>query len=100
MAPAPTATTSIADYNIIQVAKQSSKGFRPNELRRIVVFDAGSVNGSIFTTSHPAHACLTSTTGIVDVCNVYAGGRPQPAQDRLRLQAHEQPRQVLVPDQP
>jgi Flp pilus assembly protein TadG len=60
-----------ADYNIIQVAKQSSKGFRPNELRRIVVFDAGSVDGSIFTTSHPAHGCLTSTTGIADVCNVY-----------------------------
>ena len=31
------------DYNIIQVARQSSKGFRPNEIRRLVVFDAGSV---------------------------------------------------------
>ena len=45
-----------ADYNIIQVARQSSKGFRPNEIRRLVVFDAGSVSGSIFNTGHAAYA--------------------------------------------
>ena len=60
-----------ADYNIIQVARQSSKGFRPNEIRRLVVFDAGSVNGSIYNTSHPAHPCLTASVGIAGVCNVY-----------------------------
>lgn len=60
-----------ADYNIIQVARQSSKGFRPNEIQRLVIFDAGSVSGNIFDTTHPANACLTSTTGIADVCNVY-----------------------------
>ena len=60
-----------ADYNIIQVARQSSKGFRPNEIRRLIIFDAGSVNGSIRNTSSPANACLTSTTGIAGVCNVY-----------------------------
>jgi hypothetical protein len=59
------------DYNVIQVAKQSSKGFRPNEIQRLVIFDAGSVNGSIRDASHPANGCLTSTTGIADVCNVY-----------------------------
>jgi hypothetical protein len=60
-----------ADYNIIRVAQQSSKGFRPNEIRRLVVFNAGSVNGSILSSSHPAHPCLTSTNGIAGICNVY-----------------------------
>jgi Flp pilus assembly protein TadG len=60
-----------ADYNVIQVAKQSSRGFRPNEIRKLIIFDAGSVNGSIRNTSSPAYACLTSTTGIAGVCNVY-----------------------------
>ncbi len=60
-----------ADYNIIQVAKQSSKGFRPNEIRRLIVFNAGSVNGSIYSTGSPAHACLTAAQGIPNVCNVY-----------------------------
>jgi hypothetical protein len=61
-----------ADYNVIQVAKQSSKGFRPNEIRRIVIFNAGSVNGSIRNPSHPAHVCLTSTQGsVAGECNVY-----------------------------
>jgi Flp pilus assembly protein TadG len=59
------------DYNVIQVAKQSSKGFRPNEIQRLVIFDASSVSASIHSTSHPAHACLTSATGIANVCNVY-----------------------------
>ncbi len=31
-----------ADYNVIQIAKQSSKGFRPNEIQRLIIFDAGS----------------------------------------------------------
>jgi len=60
-----------ADYNIIQVARQSSKGFRPNEIQRLVIFDAGSVSGNILDPSHPAHPCLTSATGIADICNVY-----------------------------
>ena len=59
------------DYNVIQVAKQSSKGFRPNEIQRLVIFDAGSVNASIRSSSHPANGCLTSSTGISGVCNVY-----------------------------
>lgn len=60
-----------ADYNIIQVVKQASKGFRPNEIQRLIVFNAGSVNGSITNTSHPANACLAATVGINNVCNVY-----------------------------
>lgn len=60
-----------ADYNIIQVARQSSKGFRPNEIQRLVVFNAGSVSGNILDPGHPAHACLTAAQGIADVCNVY-----------------------------
>jgi Flp pilus assembly protein TadG len=60
-----------ADWNVIQIAKQSSKGFAPNELQRIIIFDAGSVNGSIFNASHPANQCLTRTTGVAGVCNVY-----------------------------
>jgi hypothetical protein len=59
------------DYNVIQVAQQSSKGFRPNEIQRLVIFNAGSVDGSIRDSSHPAHDCLTSAQGIEDVCNVY-----------------------------
>lgn len=60
-----------ADYNIIQVAKQSSKGFRPNEIRTLIVYNAGSISGSITDAGHPAHACLNATVGIADVCNVY-----------------------------
>lgn len=60
-----------ADYNIIQVALQSSKGFRPNEIRRLIVFNAGSVSGDITNPSHPAHPCLTATIGVAGVCNVY-----------------------------
>jgi Flp pilus assembly protein TadG len=60
-----------ADYNVIQVARQSSKGFRPNEIRKLIIFDAGSVSGSIRNSSHPANPCLTSTTGIAGICNVY-----------------------------
>jgi hypothetical protein len=60
-----------ADWNVIQIAQQSSKGFRPNEIQRLIIFDAGSVEGSIFDTSHPANACLSVTDGIAGVCNVY-----------------------------
>ena len=60
-----------ADYNIIQVVRQSSKGFRPNEIQRLVVFNAGSVSGNILDPGHPAHACLTAAVGIAGVCNVY-----------------------------
>ncbi len=63
-----------ADYNIIQVALQSSKGFRPNEIQRLIVFNAGSVSGDITNPSHPAHPCLTATIGIAGVCNVYDAG--------------------------
>ena len=77
-----------ADYNIIQVAKQSSKGFRPNEIRRLIVFDAGSVNGSIFNSSHPANACLTAHGRHHRRLQRLHSDRPTRAQDRLRLQAH------------
>jgi hypothetical protein len=60
-----------ADYNVIQIARQSSKGFQPNEIRRLVIFDAGTVSGSIHDPSHPAHACLEAEQGIDGVCNVY-----------------------------
>jgi hypothetical protein len=60
-----------ADYDIIQVALQSSKGFRPNEIQRLIVFNAGAVNANIFDTAHPANACLTATQGIAGLCNVY-----------------------------
>jgi Flp pilus assembly protein TadG len=60
-----------ADYNIIQIVKQSSKGFRPNEIQRLIVDNAGSVDASIHDAAHPANACLTATQGIAGVCNVY-----------------------------
>lgn len=60
-----------SDYNVIQVAKQSSKGFRPNEIQRLIIFKATSVNSSIHNPSNPANACLTATVGIPGVCNVY-----------------------------
>ena len=60
-----------ADYNVIQVVRQATKGFKPNEIRRLIIFDAGGVGGSVLTTSHPAHACLTATVGIANLCNVY-----------------------------
>jgi TadE-like protein len=59
------------DWNVIQIARQSSKGFRPNEIQRLIIFNAGSVDGSIFDPAHPANACLEATDGIADVCNVY-----------------------------
>ena len=65
------------DWNVIQIAQQSSKGFRPNEIQRLIIFDAGSVDGSIFDTSHPANACLSATDGIDGVCNVYTSADMQ-----------------------
>lgn len=60
-----------ADYNVIQVVRQATKGFKPNEIRRLIIFDAGGVGGSVLSPSHPAHACLNASVGIADVCNVY-----------------------------
>ena len=60
-----------ADYNVLQVIRQSTKGFRPNEIRRVIIFDAGGVGGSVLSPSHPAYACLNASTGINNVCNVY-----------------------------
>ncbi len=60
-----------ADYNVIQVIRQATKGFQPNEIRRLIIFDAGAVGGSVLTASHPAHDCLTATVGIPNICNVY-----------------------------
>ncbi|HMQ24628.1 MAG TPA: pilus assembly protein [Acidimicrobiales bacterium] len=60
-----------ADYNTLQVIRQATKGFRPNEIQRVIIFNAGSVGGSVLNTSHPAHACLNATVGITNVCNVY-----------------------------
>ena len=69
-----------ADYNVIQVVRQSTKGFRPNEIQRLIIFNAQSVGGSVTSPTHPAHACLTATVGIPEVCNVYNAadlGRPK-----------------------
>lgn len=60
-----------ADYNVLQVIKQSTKGFRPNEIQRVIIFDAGGVGGSVLNSAHPANACLNATQGITNVCNVY-----------------------------
>lgn len=60
-----------ADYNVIQVVRQATKGFKPNEIRRLIIFNAGAVGGSVLNTSHAAHACLTATVGIENICNVY-----------------------------
>ncbi len=60
-----------ADYNVIQVVRQATKGFKPNEIQRLIIFDAGGVGGSVLNPSHPAHACLTASVGIANVCNVY-----------------------------
>lgn len=60
-----------ADYNVLQVIRQSTKGFRPNEIQRVIIFDAGGVGGSVLSPSHPAHACLNRTSGLPDICNVY-----------------------------
>lgn len=58
-----------ADYNVLQVIEQSTKGFRPNEIQRVIIFDAGGVGGSVLNASHPAHACLNGP--VVNRCNVY-----------------------------
>lgn len=60
-----------ADYNVIQVIRQATKGFKPNEIRRLIIFDAGAVGGSVLNPSHPAHECLTATVGSLNRCNVY-----------------------------
>lgn len=60
-----------ADYNTLQVIRQATKGFRPNEIRRVIIFDAGGVGGSVLNPSHPAHQCLNATSGVTNVCNVY-----------------------------
>ena len=73
---------------------QATKGFKPNEIRRLIIFDAGGVGGSVLKPSHPAHACLTATVGITNVCNVYDaadmrlpkgsfGCRPEQSLDRF-----------------
>lgn len=76
-----------ADYNVIQIAKQSSKGFRPNEIQRLIIFDAGSVSGSIRDPAHPAHGCLTSSIGISGVCNVYDSADLQLAKTNFGCQS-------------
>lgn len=60
-----------ADYNVLQVIKQSTKGFRPNEIQRVIIFDAGGVGGSVLNSSHPAYPCLNAAQGITNICNVY-----------------------------
>ena len=89
-----------ADYNVIQVVRQSSKGFRPNEIQRLVIFDAGSVSGNIRSASHPAHGCLTASVGIAGVCNVYDAADLALSKSALRLQVHRDPRPLLVPAPP
>lgn len=55
-----------ADYNVLQVIKQSTKGFRPNEIQRVIIFDAGGVGGSVSTV---AQSCLNGSQ--LNLCNVY-----------------------------
>jgi len=60
-----------ADFKALQITGQTARALPVELIERIVVFDAGSADGSISDTSHPAHACTTSATGINNVCNVY-----------------------------
>jgi hypothetical protein len=60
-----------ADFKSLRIAGQTARALPIELVDRIVVFDAGGVNGTISDASHPAHACMTSATGITGVCNVY-----------------------------
>jgi hypothetical protein len=59
------------DFKALKIAGQTARALPVQQLDRIVVFDAGSVSGSIQDPSHPAYPCRTSATGITNVCNVY-----------------------------
>lgn len=60
-----------ADFKALRVAGQTARALPVEQLDRIVIFDAGGVSGTISDSSHPAHPCMTSSSGIADVCNVY-----------------------------
>lgn len=60
-----------ADFKALRVAGQTARALPVELLERIVIFDAGTVDGSISDAAHPAHPCMTSATGIDNVCNVY-----------------------------
>lgn len=60
-----------ADFKSIRIAGATARALPLELLERIVIYDAGSVNGDITSPSHPAHGCMTSADGITNVCNVY-----------------------------
>lgn len=60
-----------ADFKALRIAGQTARALPAELIERIVIFDAGSADGTISDPSHPAHACMTSPAGINNVCNVY-----------------------------
>lgn len=60
-----------ADFKAVRILGQTARALPLELLQRVVIYDAGSVNGDITNSSHPAHGCMTSSTGITNVCNVY-----------------------------
>lgn len=60
-----------ADFKALRISGQAARALPIELVDRIVIFDAGSVSGSISDPTHPANPCMTSATGINNVCNVY-----------------------------
>ncbi|MEL7208022.1 MAG: TadE family protein [Actinomycetota bacterium] len=60
-----------ADFKAIRLTGQAARALPIELLEKIVIFDAGSVDGTLSDPSHPAAPCKTSSTGITNVCNVY-----------------------------
>jgi Flp pilus assembly protein TadG len=58
-----------ADYAMLQAAKSGLTDFATADINRVVVYKATDVDGK------PPAACLSGTTSISNVCNIYTGAQ-------------------------
>lgn len=57
-----------ADYRIVDAVRVEASATAPGQVVKVVIFKADGPNGSV-----PSQ-CLTSATGVTDLCNVYTIG--------------------------
>ena len=64
-------TNQLADYKTLQAVAEMLSNVAPEDIDRVVIYNADDGRDDTPMDNPPPAACLTSATGVADTCNVY-----------------------------
>lgn len=73
-------TNQLADYKTLQAVDELLRNVNPQDIDRVVIYNADDGRDTTPMDNPPPAACLTSAAGVADTCNVYTAadlGRTQ-----------------------